>query len=761
MPTEPVVEPLPASWEPIERQMVDLFFDRVPFGLAVFDLDGQLQRCNRTWTGFYEFYFGAGPEYTAPGRHINDLIPGNEAAIEELFGAVRAGQVVRQAAQRIEIPGVTTYWDVVFAPLFDHGELVGVLDVVTDATDRVRSTERLEARIRAFTHVAAGMTVDQPLLATLEQIRGEVLRTTTASACSIVVWHGSTSGAPQLSTVPDPAFGPGYAEAFHAMYVAAGVDQRTADDVEPFTFWRGARTDALSDPRFAPIHPFLLRALPEWEDAVLLPLVSGREFFGELQVHLPAGSRFGDDDADYLLAMADHAALAIQNAALFREQREAAGTAERQRLARELHDSVSQALFSMTMHVRTAERRLEPLGAEADPARAEVARLHELTKGALAEMRALIFELRPGALAEEGLGAALSKQAAAIAAREQVVIEVVAPPHQLPLSTDAEEHLYRIALEAMHNAVKHARPRRIDVAISFDDAAAQAILVVADDGAGFDTSVEHPGHLGLGTMRERATGLGGTVSFESSPGAGTRVTVVVPVDVPVEMRSPAGLSDRTVIRPAPTSSGREPCRPLITGRPAPLTDVGTPCRTAPFEVPNGRELQMSTTQWILSLALLGWALVRNLGTRQVTRGTFVLPLLIVVVAASFFLFPLPTAGNDLELVVVCGIVGVLFGMAASAVTRLHDRDGRLVATAGAGFAALWLVMIGGRIAFAEWANGAGSRAVGMFSRDHAISGADAWTAGFVVMALGMVLARTVALAVRSHRARAVLLPATA
>ncbi len=529
MPTEAVIEPLPVSREPVERQMVDLFFDRVPFGLAVFDLDGRLQRCNLTWTGFYELYFDAGPDYTAPGRHINDLIPGNEAAIKELFDAVRSGHVVRQAAHKIEIPGVTTYWDVVFAPLFDNGELVGVLDVVTDATDRVLSNERLEARIRAFTHVAAAMTVDQPLQATLEQIRSEILHTTAATACSIVAWQGATIDAPQLATVTDPAFGPGYADAFLAMFIAAGVDDTTADEVEPFTLRRGARTDALEDPRYAPIHPFWSRPTPDWEDAVLLPLVSGRDFFGELHVHLPAGARFGDDDADYLLAMADQAALAVQNSMLFAEQAETAGTAERQRLARELHDSVSQALFSMTMHARTAERRLEPLGAEADLARAEVARLRELTKGALAEMRALIFELRPGALAEEGLGAALAKQAAAIAAREQIAIEVVAPPFRLPLSPDAEEHLYRIALEAMHNAVKHARPRQIEVSVSIHDAT-EVVLAVEDDGIGFDTSVEHPGHLGLGTMGERATVLGGSTTVASEPGVGTRVSVVVPVD---------------------------------------------------------------------------------------------------------------------------------------------------------------------------------------------------------------------------------------
>lgn len=529
MPTEPAIEPLPVSWEPVERQMVDLFFDRVPFGLAVFDLDGQLQRCNRTWTGFYEFYFGAGPEYTAPGRNIRDLIPGNEAAVEELFGAVRDGRIVRQAANRIEIPGVTTYWDVVFAPLFENGEVVGVLDVVTDATDRVQSTERLEARIRAFTRVAAAMTVDQPLPETLEQIRTEILRTTAATACSVVAWRES-GGVPQLSTIPDPAFGPGYSDAFRAMFLALGVPETTADELESITLRRGARADALADPRYALLHPYWSQPSPEWEDGVMLPLVSGREFFGELHVHLPAGARFGDDEADYLLAMADHAALAIQNAALFVEQREAAGREERQRLARELHDSVSQALFSMTMHARTAERRLEPLGPEADLARIEVARLQELTKGALAEMRALIFELRPGALAEEGLAAALSKQAAAIAAREQIVIGVVAPPRRLPLSTDAEEHLYRIALEALHNAVKHAHPRQVDVAISIDANSGAVELSVTDDGIGFDTSVEHLGHLGLGTMRERATALGASTAVVSEPGMGTRVTVVVPVD---------------------------------------------------------------------------------------------------------------------------------------------------------------------------------------------------------------------------------------
>ncbi|MGN6243428.1 MAG: hypothetical protein ACTHQ3_07110 [Motilibacteraceae bacterium] len=159
---------------------------------------------------------------------------------------------------------------------------------------------------------------------------------------------------------------------------------------------------------------------------------------------------------------------------------------------------------------------------------------------------------------------------------------------------------------------------------------------------------------------------------------------------------------------------------------------------------------MSTAQWILSLALLTWALARNLGTRPITQGTFVVPLAIVVVA-SIFLLPLPTQGHDLLLIGVLGAVGLVLGVAAGASTRLHDRSGRLVATTGVGYAAAWVVAIGGRIAFAEWATGPGAHTVGEFSRDHAITGADAWTAAFVAMALAMVLSRTISVALRSRR----------
>ncbi|MBV9094814.1 MAG: MASE1 domain-containing protein [Streptosporangiaceae bacterium] len=204
-----------------------------------------------------------------------------------------------------------------------------------------------------------------------------------------------------------------------------------------------------------------------------------------------------------------------------------AHTAERTRLARELHDSVSQALFSMTMHASTAQLAMEKAGLVADsPAARAVGRLRTLTAGALAEMRALIFELRPGALAEEGLVSALGRQAAAISAREDVQITVNGPEQRLPVDLTAEEHCYRLVLEAWHNTVKHAGATAIITTIASDGAA--VTVRVTDDGRGFDPAAVPPGHLGLRTMRERAAAIGATLDVTSAPGQGATIVLRVP-----------------------------------------------------------------------------------------------------------------------------------------------------------------------------------------------------------------------------------------
>ena len=200
---------------------------------------------------------------------------------------------------------------------------------------------------------------------------------------------------------------------------------------------------------------------------------------------------------------------------------------ERQRIARDLHDSVSQSLFSTTLHVRTAQHALElqKLGTDG-PLGEELSEIGQLTRGALAEMRALIFELQPGALAEEGLVAALSKQASALSAREGLLIEVDGPGEHLPIGAEVEEQLYRVGQEALANVVKHARASRARVGIATTGGTVS--IVVSDDGRGFDPAAVGPEHFGLRSMRGRVADLGGQLEITSTPGRGTALRVEVP-----------------------------------------------------------------------------------------------------------------------------------------------------------------------------------------------------------------------------------------
>ena len=151
---------------------------------------------------------------------------------------------------------------------------------------------------------------------------------------------------------------------------------------------------------------------------------------------------------------------------------------------------------------------------------------------------------------------------------------------------------------------------------------------------------------------------------------------------------------------------------------------------------------MSTSQYLLNAALLAFVLWANLGTRAVSRARFTLPLLLVAVAAPVFLRAVPTAGHDLGLELAGVALGAVLGLVAAALVRVHrDASGRLVMRAGAAYAALWVAVIGGRCVFAYGAEHWFPAAIGRFSMTHQITGADAWTAAFILLSLSMVLTR--------------------
>jgi signal transduction histidine kinase len=200
---------------------------------------------------------------------------------------------------------------------------------------------------------------------------------------------------------------------------------------------------------------------------------------------------------------------------------------ERQRIARDLHDAAAQSLFATTLHLRTAERVLErdAIG-PTEGVQKELDQAGQLTRAALAEMRAAIFELRPNGLAEEGLLAALVKHAGAISVREQLSIEVHGPEQRLPLATEAEDQLYGLVREALANAVKHANATSVAIDVSAIDHVVS--IEVRDDGCGFTPAETGVQSFGLQSMHSRAVQLGGRLTITSAPNRGTTVHVEVP-----------------------------------------------------------------------------------------------------------------------------------------------------------------------------------------------------------------------------------------
>ncbi len=257
-----------------------------------------------------------------------------------------------------------------------------------------------------------------------------------------------------------------------------------------------------------------------------VPLMVKDRTIGVLRVDHVEAEHFNEQDAELVLAFANQAAVAIENARLYERAQNLAVLEERQRLARELHDSVSQALYGIALGTRTARSLVDRTGIDGQELAAPLDYVLSLAEAGLVEMRALIFELRPESLEVEGLVAALNKQAEAMQARDQIDVETEFC-EEPPIGLNKKESLYRVAQEAMHNTTKHARATRVTLRMAVDDGV--LALEITDNGIGFDPDQDFPGHLGLRSMRERIEGLGGQLSITSAPEQGTQVRASLPM----------------------------------------------------------------------------------------------------------------------------------------------------------------------------------------------------------------------------------------
>lgn len=253
---------------------------------------------------------------------------------------------------------------------------------------------------------------------------------------------------------------------------------------------------------------------------LIVPMVARAGAVGVLVIARGADhTSFSPAETKLAQTVADALAVAVENERLHEQDARQAAVRERQRLARELHDAVTQTIYSATL---IADALPEVWRREPDEGLRNLATLRRLVHGALAEMRTLLFELRPGALRAAPLDTLLERLGAALSGQIQVPVEVTVE-EEVPVPTDVKVALYRVAQEAFSNIAKHARAGAVSASVVAD--AGGATMIVRDDGRGFDLSAVSPERMGLRIMRERLDEIGASIAVDSVPGGGTMIVV--------------------------------------------------------------------------------------------------------------------------------------------------------------------------------------------------------------------------------------------
>ena len=398
-----------------------------------------------------------------------------------------------------------------------------------DTTDRVLAYQDLELRVMERTReierrraVAEGLRVvvevlneNRPLPEVLDQVVGQASQLLAAPAVAVYrLQRGDRvlvlQAARGLRT--DHAVGGGHlvrrrtaTRIAHERHVLAVGDIETAAaDDELIGELEAIHRKSMSGP---------CRAL------LFVPIVLADTVYGALVHFYPAPREFSFEDVELARMLGNQAALAVGNALLRLHAAEDAAAQERARIAGDLHDSVTQLMFSANL---TAEALPNLLESDSSECTRSLAQLRSLTTQALAEMRALLLELRPAALGDSGLGQVLQPLVAASSGRGRLPIRLsVEAEPELP--EEVKAGIYRVVQEALNNVIRHSGACSAEVTLSRHRRGVS--VQVVDDGKGFDPEQVTPGHMGLAIMRERAAAIDAHLDIDAAPEGGTRVCV--------------------------------------------------------------------------------------------------------------------------------------------------------------------------------------------------------------------------------------------
>ena len=504
-------------------------FNATRDGLFISDLSGKLVDFNPEacrMLGYTEKEF----RLLQPPQLIH---PNSLHVFEEYLRTVRDGRQFRGRAMGLRKDGSSFPAEIFGVPITYYRQH-HALAVVRDITEQVHAYQLLEQRVSERTReLSALLDVSRNVASTLE-LR-PLLALILNQLSTVVDYSGAA-----IITLEDDEFvivdyvGPiSYDQALQTRIPlnSATIFKRVATQLKPLIIadlWEDVPANhEILESLTGPVGE-LFRFAHSW---IGVPLSVRDCLIGILSVdHIKSGT-YTQQHARLVWAFADQAAVAIDNARLYKQAQELAALEERQKLARELHDSVSQALYGIALGARTARALLER-----DPAQAVEAVDYclSLAEVGLAEMRSLIFELRPESLEKEGLVAALSKQADAL--RSRMGIQVSTKFCDEPdVSLEIKQVFYRVAQEALQNIFKHAQASQ--VTLKLDKDARILSMSIQDNGRGFDVQSEFSGHLGLMSMQERVKKIGGRIDIRSIPQQGTEIQVEVEIPLkPVSLK---------------------------------------------------------------------------------------------------------------------------------------------------------------------------------------------------------------------------------
>ncbi len=452
------------------------------------------------------------------GKTDADLFSAEDAArLTSLKRRVMAAGLLTREEVSVTVDGRMNFYDMTLDPLFDaDGAVAGLTCAATDITDRKQIYDQMQRRLsesESIQRIAKGLLQRIGLDEVLQIICAESMQLTGATGSAVLLLEEDgwlrvtkTAGSPTYSQNRLPIDGSFAGRAF-----------QTRDHV-----WVHLQhSESNDDAEQLQSYPWIKGLI----SLLVVPLKVDTKVIGILNI-LNKPGELTQEDMRIIDLFADQAAIIIEHIRLQYQAEHLAVLEERQRLARELHDSVTQALYSVTLYADAARMAFSAQKWEA--LETNLQEVRNMSREAMYDMRLLVFELRPFMLETEGLASALRARLAAVEGRSGLKTEVlVEEERRLPIKI--EEELYRIAQEALNNVVKHAEATQVQIRLKYKENIVS--LEMFDDGKGFElAAVSQSGGFGLQGIQERVQQLGGTWKIESAPHRGTRLKIRIPLE---------------------------------------------------------------------------------------------------------------------------------------------------------------------------------------------------------------------------------------